>query len=90
MELAMKVKEREHQTFLSTTPKVRKSSRCSTHSSSNTKMFCSHISRKITKSELCKAINSFSLQVAVARVSVDEILFAVKETSNKMVVWNKE
>jgi hypothetical protein len=34
------------------------------------------------KSELCKAINNF-LQVAIAGVSVEEILSAVKETSNK-------
>jgi hypothetical protein len=44
-------------------------------------MFCSHISSKTIKSEMCK--NSFSLQVAVAGVSVEEIVFAVKETSNK-------
>jgi len=86
MELATKFQDREHQTFLSTTPMVRKSSRCPTHSSSNTKMFCSHISRKIIKSELCKAVNRFSLQVAGAGVLVEEILFALKETSNKMAI----
>ena len=53
-------------------------------------MFCSHISSKTIKSELCKAINSFSLEEAVAGVSGEEILFAVKETSNKKVIWNKE
>ena len=37
-----------------------------------------------------KAVNSFSLQVAVAGVSVDEILFALKETSNEKAIWNKE
>jgi len=47
-----------------------------------------YVSSKTIKSELCKAINSFSLQVA--GVSVEEILFAVKETSNKKAVWNKE
>jgi hypothetical protein len=83
MELAMKFQDREHQTFLSTTPMVGKSSRCPTHSSSNTKMFCSHIPSKTIKSELCKAINNFSLQVADAGVSIAEILSAVKETSNK-------
>jgi hypothetical protein len=83
MELVMKFQDRENQTFLSTTPMVGKSSRRPTHSSSNNKMFCSHISSKIIKSELCKAINSFSLQEAVAGVSEEEILFAVKETSNK-------
>jgi len=41
-------------------------------------MFCSHISSKTIKSELLKAINSFSLQEAVAGVSGEEILFAVK------------
>jgi hypothetical protein len=42
------------------------------------------------KSELCKAINSFFLQVTVAGVSVEEILLAVKETSNEKAIWNKE
>jgi len=32
----------------------------------------------------------FFLQVAVAGVSVEEILFAVKETSNEKAIWNKE
>jgi len=32
---------------------------------------------------LCKAINNFSLQVADAGVSIEEILSADKETSNK-------
>jgi len=90
MELAMKFQDWEHQTFLSTTPMVGKSSRRPTHSSSITKMFCSHISSKTIKSELCKGINSFSLQVAVAGVSVEEILFPVKETSYKKAIWNKE
>ena len=67
-----------------------KVSRCPTHSSSNTKMFYSHISSKPIKSELCKAINSFSLQEAVAGVSGEEILFTVKENSNKKAIWNKE
>ena len=53
-------------------------------------MFCSHISSKTIKSDLCKTINSFSLQEAVAGVSGEEILFAVKETSNKKAIWNKE
>jgi len=83
MALAMKCHDREHQMFLSTTPMVGKSSRRPTHSSSNTKMFCSHISSRTIKSELCKAINSFSLQVADAGVSVEEIVFAFKQTSNK-------
>ena len=39
---------------------------------------------------MCKAINSFSLQETVAGVSVEEILFAVKETNNKKAIWNKE
>jgi len=39
---------------------------------------------------LCKAINTISLQGAVAGVSGEEILFAVKETKNKMAIWNKE
>ena len=37
--------------------------------SSNTQMFCSNRSSKTIKSELCKAINSFSLQQAVAGLS---------------------
>jgi hypothetical protein len=86
MELAMKFQDWEHQTFLSTTPVVRNP----THSSSNTKMFCSHISSKTIKSKLLKAINSFSLQEAVAVVPGEEILFALKETSNKKAIWNKE
>jgi len=90
MELAMKFQDREHQTLLSTTPLVGKSKRRPTHSSSNTKMFCFHISSKTIYSELCKAINSFSLQIAVAGVSVNEILFALKEISNKKAIWNKE
>jgi hypothetical protein len=87
--LAMKFQYQEHQTFLSTTPMVGKSSRRPTHSSSDTKMFCPHIPSKTIKSELCKAINSFSLQVAVAGVSVEEIVFAVKETSNKSLLGTK-
>jgi hypothetical protein len=90
MELAVKLQDQEHQTFLSTTPMVGKSSRHLTHSSSNTKIFCYHISSKTIKSELCKAINSFSLQVAVVGASVEEIVFAVKETSNKKAICNKE
>jgi hypothetical protein len=66
------------------------SSRRWTHSSSNTKIFCSNRSGKTTKSELCKAINSFSLQKAVAGVSGEESLVAVKETSKKEAIWNKE
>jgi hypothetical protein len=83
MELAIKFQDRERQKFLSTTPMVGKSSRRPTHSSSNTKIFCSLISNKTIKSELCKAINSFSLQVAVVAVSGEEIIFFAKETSNK-------
>ena len=52
--------------------------------------FCPHISSKTIKSALCKVINSFSLQKAVKGVSGEEILFAVKETSNKKAIWNKE
>jgi len=90
MELAIKFQDREHQTFLSTTSMIGKSSRRPTHSSSNTKMFCSHILSNSIKSELCKAINSFSLQGAVAVVSGEKIFFAFKETSNKKAIWNKE
>jgi hypothetical protein len=90
VELVMKFQGREHQTFLSTTPMVGNSSRRPTHSSANTKMFCYHISSKTIKRELCKAINSFSLQETFAGVSGEEILFAVKETSNKEAIWNKE
>jgi len=89
MELAMKFQDREHHTFLSTTAVVGTSSRRLTHSSTNTKVFCSHISSKTIKSELCKAINSFSLQEAVAGVSGEEILFALKETSNKRLFGTK-
>jgi hypothetical protein len=53
-------------------------------------MFCPCISSKTIKSELREAINSFSLQEAVAGVSGEVILFAVKETSNKKAIWNKE
>jgi len=88
--MAMKFQDWENQTFLSTTPMVGRSSRRPTHSSSNTKMSCSHISSKTIKSELWKATNSFSLQEAVAGVSGEEILFAVKETNNKKAIWNKE
>ena len=80
----------EHQTFICTKLMVGKSSICPTHSSSNTKMFCPCISSKTIKSELREAINSFSLQEAVAGVSGEVILFAVKETSNKKAIWNKE
>jgi len=90
MELEMKFQDRELQTFLSTTPMVGKCSRRPTHSSSNTEMFCSHISNKTIQKELWKAINRFSVQVAVAGVSGEEIVFAVKETSNKKAVWNEE
>jgi hypothetical protein len=90
MELAMKFQDREHQKFLSTTPMVGRSSKNPINSSSNTKMFCSHTSSRTTKSELCKTINSFSLLVTVAGVSVEEIVFAFKETSNKKAIWNKE
>jgi hypothetical protein len=53
-------------------------------------MFCPHISSKTIKSELGTAINSFSLQETVAGVSGEEILFAVKETSNNKAIWNEE
>ena len=46
--------------------------------------------RKTIKRELCKAINNVSLQERDAGVSGEEILFAVKETSNKKAIWNKE
>jgi hypothetical protein len=85
-EMTMKFQDREHQTFISTTPMVGNSSRRPTHSSSKTKMFCFRISNKTNKSEFCKAINSFSFQLAVAGVSMEEILFAVKETSNKKAI----
>jgi len=90
MELAMKFQGQKHQTFISTTPKVGKSRMCPTHSPSNTKILCSYISNETNKSELCKAFNSFSLQETVAGVSGEEILFAVKETSSKRTIWNKE
>jgi hypothetical protein len=63
--------------------KICKSSRRTTHSLSNSKMFCSHKPRKTINSELCKAINSFSFQTAAAEVSGEESLVAFKETSNK-------
>jgi hypothetical protein len=53
-------------------------------------MYCPHRSSKTNNIELCKAINSFSLQEAVAGVSREESLVAVKETSNKKAIWNKE
>jgi len=49
-------------------------------------MFCSHILSKPIKSDLCKVINSFSLQGAVAGASGEKIIFAVKETSNKKAI----
>jgi len=69
---------------------VGKSNRHPILSSSNIKMFCSHISSRTIKSELCKAIDSFPLQVAVAGVSVEEIVFDVRKTSNKKAIWNRE
>jgi hypothetical protein len=53
-------------------------------------MFFSHISSKTIKSDLCKAINSISLQEAVAGVSGERNFVAVTETSNKKAIWNKE
>jgi hypothetical protein len=53
-------------------------------------MFRCRISSKPLKSELCKAINSLSLQEAVAGVSGEEIFFVVKKTSNKKTIWNRE
>jgi hypothetical protein len=53
-------------------------------------MFCSNRSSKTIKNELCKAINSFSLQKTAAGVSGEGSLVAVKETSKKEVIWNKE
>ena len=89
---AMKFQDREHQTFLSTSQwwKIHKASKRPTHSSSNSKMFCSHRLSKTISSESHKAIKSFSLQEAVAGVSREENLVAVKETSNEMAVWYKE
>jgi hypothetical protein len=46
-------------------------------------MFCCHRSSRTIKSELGKAIKSFSLHEAVAGVSGEESLVAIKETSNK-------
>jgi hypothetical protein len=90
MELARKFQDREQQRFRSTTPMVGKSSRRTIHSSSNNKIFFPHASRRTIKSELRKAISSFSLQVAVGGVSVEEIVCSVKETSNKKAIWIKE
>ena len=56
---------------------------------SNTKMFCSHISSKTIKSALWKAINSFSLQVAVAGVSAEEIVFGAKKPVIKRLFGTK-
>jgi hypothetical protein len=53
-------------------------------------MLCSNRSSKTIKSELCKAINSFSVQEAVAGMSEEESLVAVKESSKKEAIWNKE
>jgi len=89
VELAMKFQDREHQKFLPTTPMVGKSSKHPTHSSSNTKMFCSYIKQN-NQERVVRSINSFSSQVAVAGVSGEEILFPVKETNNKKAIWNKE
>jgi hypothetical protein len=52
-------------------------------------MFCFHRSSKTIRSELCKPINSFSLQEAVAGVSGEERLIAVKETSSKRLFGKK-
>jgi hypothetical protein len=53
-------------------------------------MFCSNRSSKTIASELCKAINSFSLQEAVAGVSGEESLVVLKETGKKETILNKE
>jgi len=53
-------------------------------------MFCFHRSSKTIKSEMCKAINSFSSQKAVEGVSGEESTVSVKEISNEKAIWNKE
>jgi hypothetical protein len=53
-------------------------------------MFYSNRSIKTIKSELCKAINNFSLQEVIAGVSGEESLVDVKETSKKETIWKKE
>jgi hypothetical protein len=88
--LDMVDKTRKHSVAIVSLPprqwlKICKSSRSPTHSLSNSKIFCSHKLSQITNSELYKAINSFSFQTAVARVSREESLVVVKETSNKNV-----
>jgi hypothetical protein len=52
-------------------------------------MFCSHRLSKTIKSWSCKTINNFSLQKAVAGVSGEENLVAVKETSKKRGYFEK-
>jgi len=47
-------------------------------------------SARIDEAKQSRAINSFCLQEVVARVSREEGLFAVKETSIKKAIWNKE
>jgi len=89
IELAMKFQDREHQMLLSTTPMAGKTSRRPIHSSSNTKMFYSHISSKTIKSEMCKAINSFSLQVGVAGVSVEISFSMTKKPAMKRLFGTK-
>jgi hypothetical protein len=56
------------------------------HSSSSRKTLCCHTSNKTINSELCKAINSLSLQEAVAGVPRKEHLTAVKETAAKQLL----
>jgi hypothetical protein len=68
---------------------IYKISRHPIHSLSNTKIFWCHRSSKTINSELCEAIDSFSLQKTVTGVSGEESLVSVKETSKKMAIWNK-
>jgi hypothetical protein len=89
MELAVKFhqdrdKERffpRYQSWESYKSKTRQS-----HSSSSRKTFCCHTSSKTINSELCKAINSFSLHEAVAGVPREEQVTAVKETAVKQLL----
>jgi len=88
----MKFQVREHQKFLSTTPMVGKSSRRPTSDPFLIKqqnVLLPYIKQN-NQERVVQTINSFSLQEAFAGVSVEEIVFAVKETSNKKDIWNKE
>jgi len=92
MELAMKFQDREHRKFLSETPVVGnlEVQQTSTHSSSNSNMFCSHRSSKTMKCDWCKLLTASPYRQPLRECQEKKVLSLSMKTSNKKAIWNKD